>query len=170
MFRFTLIFLAWLVGLFVLELWQPVQQAVIIPFTSSLASLSAAIMQLFDTNVAAHGKSLYDPRTGFSVTIEAGCNGVEAGIILIAAMLAWPASAQQRAIGVAVGVASVQALNLVRIITLYYLGKWNLQWFQWAHLYLWQALIMLDVLVVWLFWLRWLGRTSPFPDATHAAA
>ena len=27
-------------------------------------------------------------------------------------------------------------------------------WFDWFHLYLWQALIILDALVVWLIWLR----------------
>jgi hypothetical protein len=26
--------------------------------------------------------------------------------------------------------------------------------FEWAHLYVWQALIMLDVLIVWLIWVR----------------
>jgi len=168
MFRFALVFLALLIGLFALELWQPVQEAVIIPFTSSLATMSAALMQLFDANVAALGKSLHDPRTGFAVTIEAGCNGVEACIILIAAMLAWPASARERVIGITIGVASVQALNLLRIITLYYLGKWNPHWFEWAHLYLWQALIMLDVLIVWLLWLRWLGRSTA--SNAHAPA
>ena len=28
-----------------------------------------------------------------------------------------------------------------------------------AHLHLWQALIMLDVVIAWLLWLRWVGRT-----------
>lgn len=166
MLRFCVVFLALLIGLFALELWQPVQQRVIVPFTTGLASVSAALMQVFDANVAALGKSLFDPRTGFAVTIEAGCNGVEASIMLIAALLAWPASGRERAIGIALGVASVQALNLLRIISLYYLGKWDPQWFEWAHRYLWQALITVDVLVVWLLWLRWLGRGS---QALHHA-
>ena len=34
----------------------------------------------------------------------------------------------------------------------------ELQVFEWAHLYVWQALIMLDVLVVWLVWVRMLPR------------
>jgi hypothetical protein len=29
-------------------------------------------------------------------------------------------------------------------------------WFDWFHLYLWQALIVLDALVVFLVWLRYL--------------
>jgi hypothetical protein len=40
--------------------------------------------------------------------------------------------------------------------------------FEWAHLYVWQALIMLDVLVVWLLWVRTLPR--PEPDLRAVAA
>jgi exosortase/archaeosortase family protein len=53
---------------------------------------------------------------------------------------------------------AVQALNVVRVISLFYLGQWSVAAFEWAHYYLWQALIMLDVLVVWLLWIRTLPR------------
>ena len=53
-----------------------------------------------------------------------------------------------------------EILNVVRVISLFYLGQWNMQVFEWAHLYVWQALIMLDVLVVWLVWVRLLPRTG----------
>ena len=54
------------------------------------------------------------------------------------------------------GFAAIQALNLVRIISLFYLLQWNPAWFEWAHLYLWQALIMLDGFIVYLLWVRML--------------
>ena len=61
-------------------------------------------------------------------------------------------------VGLAVGIVAVQGLNVVRVISLFYLGQWNMQVFEWAHLYVWQALIMLDVLIVWLVWVRTLPR------------
>jgi exosortase/archaeosortase family protein len=54
----------------------------------------------------------------------------------------------------------VQGLNVVRIISLFYLGQWNMTAFEWAHLYIWQALIMLDVLIVWLIWVRRINRSA----------
>jgi hypothetical protein len=42
-------------------------------------------------------------------------------------------------------------------------------WFDWFHLYLWQALIVLDALVVFLLWLRWLPRDG-LVEAVPAAA
>jgi len=69
----------------------------------------------------------------------------------------------------------VQGLNVIRVISLFYLGQWNRDVFEWAHLYVWQALIMLDVLIVWLVWVRTLpavgekGGPSP-PGSTAPAA
>ena len=37
-------------------------------------------------------------------------------------------------------------------ISLFYLGPWTYTAFEWFPLYLWQALILLDALVVWLIW------------------
>ena len=66
-------------------------------------------------------------------------------------------------IGILAGTVAIQALNLVRIASLFYIGQWNRDAFEWAHLYLWQSLIMLDALIVWVLWLRTLPspRSSP---------
>jgi exosortase H (IPTLxxWG-CTERM-specific) len=101
-----------------------------------------------------------DKTTGFGVRIERGCNGVEAVIILFAAIFAFPAPLKNKLIGFFIGFLAIQGLNLVRIVSLFYLGQWNQVAFEWFHLYLWQALIILDALVVWLIWLRTLPQAK----------
>jgi exosortase H (IPTLxxWG-CTERM-specific) len=152
--RFFFVFAAVLVALFAVQLTPPVQSALVVPWTEGLARVSAGLITLGDSNVVSFGKMLQSTRNGFTVSIESGCNGVEAALVLIAAMLAFPAPWRHKAIGIAAGLFAVQALNVVRVISLFYLGQWSLRAFEWAHLYLWQALIMLDVLVVWLVWIR----------------
>jgi exosortase H (IPTLxxWG-CTERM-specific) len=162
MTRFFLTFLLLVVVLFAAELTPPIQQAVVLPFTAAIAHISAGLMQLWDQQVMAQGKIIWDAASGFAVSIEAGCNGVEAAIVLIAAMAAFPAPWLDKVIGITVGFITIQVLNLARIVTLFYLGQWNQTAFEWAHLYIWQALIMLDVLIVFLIWLRWLrGKHNP---------
>jgi len=161
MARFFVFFVVILATLFAAELTPPVQSAVVLPWTEALARVSVGLITLFDSHVAAFGKILQSTTNGFAVSIEAGCNGIEAAIILIAAMLAFPAPWKHRVIGILAGLCAVQALNVVRVISLFYLGQWNMKVFEWAHLYLWQALIMLDVLIVWLIWIR----TLPPPSA-----
>lgn len=156
MLRFLLTFVALLAGLLAAELLQPVQQVLVQPWTAMLASTSAAVVQAFDSSVIAEGIVLRSSSNGFGVAIEPGCNGIEASVVLVAAMLAFPASWRQKLVGIGLGLLAVQGVNLVRIVSLFYLGQWRADAFEFAHLYLWQALIMLDVLVVWLFWVRWL--------------
>ena len=100
------------------------------------------------------------------MAIQAGCNGVEASIVLIAAMVAFPSPWRWKLIGIGAGFIAIQFMNLLRIITLFYLGQWNSTAFEWAHLYIWQALIMLDVLVVFLIWLRYLPQKQVIQDAS----
>lgn len=166
--RFVITFLVVLVALFSLEMLNPVQEHVIVPFTALLAKISAALIAPFDDTVIAFGKVLQFRDSGFAVSIEAGCNGVEATIVLVAAVVAYPASWKARIAAILFGFLAIQTLNIVRIISLFYLGDWDLDIFSWVHLYLWPALIMLDVLVVFIFYLRYLANSAA--EATHAAA
>lgn len=152
--RFFLIFLGLQLLLFGIELLQPVQQFLVLPWTTLLARICVELVTLFDTNAAAMGKILWNPTTGFGVSIEPGCNGIEACIILFAAILAFPATWRHKLWGLVLGFAAVQGLNFVRVISLFYLGQWNDTAFRIFHEYLWQGLIMVDVLVVWLVWVR----------------
>jgi exosortase H (IPTLxxWG-CTERM-specific) len=163
--RFALTFTVLLVGLFTLELLGPVQRTVIQPFTASLADISAALIMPFDDAVTSYGRIIQHRETQFAVSIEAGCNGVEAAIVLIAGILAFPAGWKRRVTAIALGFLAIQVMNIARIISLFYLGQWNLDVFMWTHLYLWPVLIMLDVLVVFIVYLRYLNR----PEATAPA-
>ena len=163
MLRFFLGFLALQALLFGLELTPWGQQWFVVPWTDTLAAISADLVKVFDPAVIADGNVLQSAHNGFAVAIEAGCNGVEASIVLAAAMLAFPAPWKRKLLGLAVGVVAVQGLNIVRVISLFYLGQWRLDVFEFAHLYVWQALIMLDVLIVWLLWVRTLPRAAPVP-------
>ena len=169
MLRFFLSFLLLLLVFFVGELTPWVQQWLVLPWTGLLARISAVLVTLFDPDVISYGKVLQDSVTGSGVSIESGCNGIEAFLVLLAAVLAYPASWRIRAAGVVLGFVAIQTVNLGRIITLFYLAAWNHQVFEFAHLYLWQALIMLDVVVVWLLWMRWATRQQ-FRGSSAAGA
>jgi exosortase H (IPTLxxWG-CTERM-specific) len=163
--RFGLRFAAIVVALFAAELTPPGQRFVVEPWTALVARAASASMRAFDPGVIVSGPTIMQPANGFAVTILAGCNGIEAMIVLAAALLAYPAPLKHRLAGLAVGALAIQSLNLVRIVSLFYIGQWNRDVFEWAHLYAWQALIMLDALIVWLLWLRTLPRAPEGPVA-----
>ncbi len=160
MLRFCGVFFSVLLTLFGIEMINSVQTHFILPFTALIASTSAAIVMFFDTGVVAFSNRLYDTLSGFNVSIEPGCNGIEASIILLAAMLAFRATWKQKVIGILAGTVTIQVLNLIRVISLFYLGQWQIELFHFAHLYLWPVLIMLDVLIVLVVWLKFVGDSS----------
>jgi exosortase/archaeosortase family protein len=94
---------------------------------------------------------------------------MEAVIILLAAVFAFPATFVQKIIGFVSGFVAIHALNVVRIISLYYIAIWDMKWYEWFHLYVWQMLIILDALLVWLIWLRWINKDKRKAAARAAA-
>jgi len=154
MSRFLVAFAVLLTLSFGIELTPWAQAWIVAPWTDAVARVAGTLMRMFDASISTTGNVIASTRSAFAVAIEAGCNGVEAALVLTAAMLAFPATWRHRLAGIVVGVAAVQVLNIVRVISLFYLGQWNEDVFEWAHLYVWQALIMLDVLIVWVIWVR----------------
>ena len=167
--KYILVFVCVQLFLYVVSKHIWVEREFILPWTTALATFCSSLVTYFDPNVVAFGKVLQNPVTGFAVSIEPGCNGVEAFIILLAAIVAFPAPWVHRVWGVLLGFVAVQGLNVVRVISLFYLGQWNQQAFDFAHTYLWQALIMLDVLVFWLYWVKVSARRiKPAAPAINA--
>ena len=164
MLRFTIIFIFLLLSLFLLNINEVVRQAAIIPFTSGIASFCSWVVQLFDANVIANKDQILNAKTGEGIHIVAGCNGVEALIIMFSAIVAFPSTWLYKLKGLILGFIAIQGLNTIRIISLFYLVQWDKVWFDWFHLYLWQALIILDALVVWLVWLRYLPKKTGAKD------
>ena len=171
MLRFLVVFMGLQGALFGIEMLQTIQHTIILPWTSLLAEISGNVIALFDGNVSAVGKVVRSTVNGFAVSIEPGCNGVEAMIVLLAAILAFPAPWFYKLQGLMWGFFAIQGMNLLRIISLFYLGQWSMTLFDWAHLYIWQALIMLDALIVFLVWIRYLPASrSSQPNTAEISA
>src|SRR5581483_7868741 len=117
-------------------------------FSSKLASFSSWLISATGGTCVQHDAVLSNPAKGFSMEVRDGCNGVNVVILLWAAMLAYPSNLKWKLTGLVGGLAAIQLLNLFRLISLYYLGQYSPSLFQFAHLYLWETLIIIDAIVV----------------------
>jgi exosortase H (IPTLxxWG-CTERM-specific) len=159
---FLVKFFVILVGAYLLIAWNPVNDSVIVPFTAGVANVSGALLQGIGQPVDVHGTVIRSSR--FGVNINNGCNGVEAMLILLASIVAFPASLKARAIGLALGAVVVQLLNAVRIVTLYLLGAYQPRLFDLFHTAVWQILVILSAIA---FFLVWSARVAPNRLATR---
>lgn len=157
------IFATVLLVLFTLGFVQPVHEMVVRPFTEGLAVFCAGLLKVFDSDVVSGGVVIRSLSSGAAISIDPGCNGSEAMMFLTAAIVAYSSTFLHKLAGLLVGYLAIQFVNILRIISLFYILQWDEQWFEWAHLYAGQALIFLDVLIVFILWVRWLPVNDDEP-------
>jgi exosortase H (IPTLxxWG-CTERM-specific) len=136
------------------------QRLFVAPFTQGLVEVSAGLLAPFDGRVQADGDILRFSDGRGAVQVLAGCNAVEVCALLMAAILAFPGKLRYGLIGAAAGVLALQTVNLARIISLLYLSRGSPEIFEFFHNYVWDALIGLEGLLIFVFWTRWQARQS----------
>lgn len=147
---FLVLFVVLLGGSFTLVSLNWVNDHVIEPFTGGVAKVSGATLDLLGQDVRMQGTIIRGQR--FAVNIRNGCNGVEAMLIFLAAVLAFPAPWRARLAGLALGVVAIQAVNLVRVVALYLTGAYFPSWFDASHTVIWQTVVILFSVLLWILW------------------
>lgn len=165
--RFLFLFPVCLLAGFALLQVPAVDQG-IARFTRSLVGISGAVIHLCGGHAVVSGDILQNPAGGSGVKVENGCNAINVTILLWAAILTYPAPWAHRLKGLAAGSLALHAVNLIRIISLYYLEQYNRQWFDFAHFYLWESLIVLDTLVIFWIWAAFVRRRGSGPREAAA--
>ena len=150
--RFIALYLLILaVGFFILAL-RPVNDHVVNPYTTFVAHEARLVLNLMGESASVHGQLLTSSR--FSVAIYNGCNGLEAILIFTAGVLAFPARWSRKVVGVFLGLLAIQVINIVRIVSLFYIGVFAPSAFSASHVYVWQSLIIVFAVVLWVVWVR----------------
>jgi exosortase H (IPTLxxWG-CTERM-specific) len=147
---FLVLFVALLGAGFTLISLNWVNDHAVEPFTAGVARASAVALRLLGQDIEIQGTILRSP--GFAVNIRNGCNGVEAMLIFLAAVLAFPAPWRARAAGLVLGAVAIQAVNLVRVVALFLTGVYLPRLFNASHTVVWQTLVILFAVLLWIFW------------------
>jgi exosortase H (IPTLxxWG-CTERM-specific) len=148
LFLFVLIFG---VCYFFFGLAPGIRLGIIKPFTAFLATAVTAIINLFGASAWAEGTIVRSP--GYSINIAMGCDGIEASSLFLAGVLAFPTSRRAKLIGVGFGIPLIQAINLARLVALYYAGVYLPSIVEGLHVYVAQTIVILLSTAILIFWL-----------------
>ena len=148
--RFLILFLSILGISFTVIALRPVNDAFVMPYTTLIAKVSGTILGLLGEDITINGCLLRSPR--FAVTIYNGCNGLITSLIFISGVLAFPSRWSAKLAGVVGGLLAIQAINLVRIISLFYIGVYLPELFNSSHIFIWQSLVILAGVTLWITW------------------
>lgn len=144
------LFLAILGSSFTIIALRPVDTALVAPYTAFIARLSGSALRLLGEQATVAGCVVSSPR--FAVTIFNGCNGLITSLIFISGVLAFPARWSAKAIGVVGGLLAIQLINLVRVVSLFYIGIYFPALFNDAHIVIWQSVVILAGVALWIAW------------------
>ena len=114
------------------------------------ASSSSLALNLLGSSTSVDGTVLRS--SGFAVDIVGECTAVGPIVLFMGAVAAYPAGLRAKAAGVALGVVLLSAVNLVRVISLFWLGSAFPQYLDVAHVLIWQTALIVIVIVLWLAW------------------
>jgi exosortase H (IPTLxxWG-CTERM-specific) len=148
--RFIILFLAILGITFTVIALRPVNDSVVVPYTAFVARVSGVVLRIFGESATVAGCLVSSPR--FAVTIYNGCNGLITSLIFMAGVVAFPARPAAKLIGVAGGLLAIQIINMVRIVSLFYIGIYFPDLFNDAHIFFWQSVVILSGVALWVIW------------------
>lgn len=119
------------------------------------AETTAAFLRYFgEQGVTVDDVTIRSPR--FSLGIKRGCDAIQPAAFFAFFVAASPvlASRWKKAKAIAIGIAIILLINLIRLLSLYYVGANWRSVFEWFHVEFWQMVFIAIPIVFWLFWAR----------------
>lgn len=116
------------------------------------ARVSGRILQVIGQEVSIHGNTISG--TKFAVQISPECDAVQLCAILLSAIVSFQAPIRSKVLGMVLGVVWLEAVNFVRIVSLFLVGVARPNAFQTAHEMVWPMVLIAITLSTWVFWAR----------------
>lgn len=148
--RFLLIFLAALLAFQVLYYQVIVPSSAFAAYLDLITHAAAWLLRAVGEDVSANGSMMSGE---FSMSVRAGCDGLQVMAILGLGILVYPSSTRRKLWGLAAGIPALLFLNVARLASLHWAGsRWPNWVFQSMHIHVWPALLIFFVLGFWTVW------------------
>ena len=159
--RFILTYVILMGVFFLLIGLEPVKQVLDINggYSEAIVVLTARILELFGVSSTYSGTLINLP--SITLDVEFGCNGLEAVMIYIVAVLTFPATWKNRLFGIIGGFLVIQVLNLIRIVALAYSAVYHRDLFDLIHIYVAQGVMIAVALGTFVLYLSYISHGQP---------
>jgi exosortase/archaeosortase family protein len=139
-----------IVGIFIYLYYRMVDSDPFHGFMAFTASVTGFLLNLTGRNVAVNDTVVSSAI--FSFQIVDLCTAVMPMMIFTAAILAFPARIKEKIVGLLLGLIGIFLVNQVRLVSLFFIGAYAPGIFEVAHLLVWQSLMILLAIGLWLIW------------------
>jgi len=131
----------------------------LVPVQEAIASGAALGARVLGDSATASG-SFISVQEYPAIFINHECTGVFVLVIYAAFLLAYPARWLQRLVGIAIGVAVIEAVNVGRLSVLTVIASRWPQLFDYFHEYVWQGIFVAMLALLVAIWIDTVNRTA----------
>lgn len=126
--------------------------------TAFIANVTGFVLGLLGNEVQVLGRVIQS--SGVNFKIITACTGITTTVIFLAAVLAYPCRIKAKMEGIALGIPAIFLINLIRVISLFYISLYLPNFADKAHLLIWQSLIIFAAILLWIFWVERFAHVS----------
>jgi exosortase/archaeosortase family protein len=160
--RFAIVFVAVAGSLLTLYSFPYAEHGVredwFVSYLAVYARLAGSVLRLIDHTVHVVGADIVG-RVSF--TVAKNCDAMDVNILFVSAIVAFPAPWSRRAVGIGAGLVLLVVINILRIVSLYFV---DVHWpgaFEYLHAEIWPFAIVALAVAGFLFWSRWAQAERP---------
>lgn len=154
--RFAVILLSYGGAIFFLYR-DEVLGSILAPLAAGTARLVFALLDSLGVDALREGAVITHP-DGFAYEISYICTGLLPVVTFLVCVLAYPAAWRTKWLGMLIAVPILWAINLLRLVSLFWIGVHFPAAFAWAHEVVWEGLLAVTFISLWLGWMNWSGR------------
>lgn len=151
--RFYLLFGYFLALLYLCLHFDWTHETIAVHLPEIVAKMVSGLLTFFGFSSRSYGTTI-TVLNGQPFRIIYHCTGLFLMAIYSSAVLAFPATWRQKAIGLVLGLPLLFVANLLRLVALGIAGRFSPELFDLSHEYLWQGVFVVLVLVLWAQWKR----------------
>lgn len=127
-------------------------------FLDFTARTTALFLNLTGQGIIVDGPVVSSGR--FSFQIVDLCTAIMPMMIFTAGIVAFPSRITAKLYGLVLGLIAIFVVNQVRLLSLFFIGTYAPNLFESVHLLVWQSLMVLLALGLWLLWIYKYARTA----------
>ncbi len=156
--RSGLIFTVCLASSAILLVWVLQNRSAVACLQTAVARLTSLVLNLFGNRTQVVGHTVVSSR--FNVEVITACTGLYTVTVFLSAVIAYPSRFLAKFIGVGYCIVGISLLNVIRLVSLFYIGVYFPSFLERAHLLIWQSLIIVFSLFLWLLWAEKVAHAS----------
>jgi archaeosortase B (VPXXXP-CTERM-specific) len=147
-----------IVGVFIALYYIFLTSSAFHAFMVLTARVTGFLLNLFGSGVKVQDTIVSSSQFAFQIVDL--CTAIMPMLIFTAAVIAYPSKIKEKLFGLLIGLAGIFIVNQIRLVSLFYIGIYAPGIFETAHLLVWQSLMILLAIGLWLIWAYKYVRSS----------